>query len=56
VELSALGERAQALPLPTAMENRWSLWLARRVVDRLNSMRRPHESLSDVILALAAGQ
>jgi hypothetical protein len=32
------------------------IWLDRRVVDRLNSMRRPHESLSDAILALAAGQ
>ncbi len=30
------------------------IWLERRVVDKLNHLRQPHESLSDVILRTVA--
>lgn len=48
------------LPGSVGVENKrdsngdWQIWLDRRIVDRLNAMREPHEGLSDVILALAA--
>jgi hypothetical protein len=47
------------LPGSVGVENKrdangnWQIWLDRRIVDKLNAMREPHKSLSDVILALS---
>jgi hypothetical protein len=35
------------------MEGNWLIWLDRRIVDKLNAIREPHEGLSDVILRVA---
>jgi hypothetical protein len=50
---------ASTLPGSGGVENKrasngdWQIWLDRRIVDRLNSMRELHEGLSDVILRVA---
>jgi hypothetical protein len=47
------------LPGSVGVENKrdsngdWQIWLDRRIVDKLNAIRKLHEGLSDVILRVA---
>jgi hypothetical protein len=50
---------AATLPGNVGVENKrnaegnWLSWLGRRILDKLNAIREPHEGLSDVILRVA---
>jgi hypothetical protein len=65
IAISVEAFEAIALPLPlgsVSFENKLNergeklIWLEEVWVDRLGAMRGPHESYSDVILRLAAGE
>jgi hypothetical protein len=56
---AAFNATTATLPGSVGVENKrdsngdWQIWLDRRIVDRLNAIREPHEGLSDVILRVA---